>query len=219
VENVTSGDPLPLVGVSKEFDQAIAGLNKNDVSQPIVLPGNKIALAVVTNIAPAHPASFDEAKPQIRSVLQTQGLEVILSQKASDLIAKAKENGGDLGKAAKSLGMELKTSSEFDRQGAIEGVGSATSVPDIFAKPVGSIFGPTNAAGNRVVGKILARTAPNAADLPAQTASIRDEIKSKRARERNTIFEDGVRQQLQKDGKIKVHQDVVNRLIASYQQS
>jgi peptidyl-prolyl cis-trans isomerase D len=218
-DNVTAGDPLPLIGVAAPFDQAISALGKNDVSQPVVLPGNKIAVAVVTGITPAHPASFDEAQSQIRQALQSQGLEVILSQKASDLIAKTKENGGDLAKAAKAMGLEVKTSPEFDRQGAVEGVGSATSLPDAFSKPAGTVFGPVNAEGNRVVGKVVSRTEPSMSDLPAQSAAIRDEIKSRRARERNSIFEDGVRQQLQKDGKIKLHQDVINRLIASYQQS
>lgn len=219
VDNVTPGDPLPLIGVAKEFDQATGALGKNDVSQPITLPGNKTAIAVVTNVTPAHPASFDEAKPQIRQTLQSQGLEVILTEKSSDLIAKTKENGGDFAKAAKSMGLEVKTTPDFDRQGAVEGVGSATSLPDAFSKPVGSVFGPVNSQGNRVVGKVISRTEPNMSDLAAQSASIRDEIKSRRARERNSIFEDGVRQKLLKDGKIKVHQDVINRLVASYQQS
>jgi peptidyl-prolyl cis-trans isomerase D len=219
VDNITAGDPLPLIGVAPAFDQAIGALGKNDVSQPVVLPGNKIAIAVVTGITPAHPASFDESQPQIRQALQGQGLEVILSQKASDLMAKTKENGGDFAKAAKAMGLEVKTSADFDRQGAVEGVGSASSLPDAFTKPVGSVFGPVNSQGNRVVGKIVSRVEPAMADLPAQSAAIRDEIKSRRARERNGIFEDGVRQQLQKDGKIKLHQDVINKLIASYQQS
>ncbi len=219
VDNVTPGDPLPMLGVSKEFDQAIAALGKNEVSQPIVLPSNKIAVAVVTNVTPAHPASFDEAQPQIRTALQTQGIEVLLTRKASDLIAKTKEDGGDFAKAAKSMGLEVKSSSEFDRQGAVEGVGSASSIPEVFTKPVGSLFGPVNSQGNRVIGKIESKTEPNPAELAAKSATIRDEIKSRRARERNSIFEDGVRQALQKSGKIKVHQDVINRLIASYQQS
>jgi len=46
--------------------------------------------------------------------------------------------------------------------------------------------------------------------------SIRDEIKSKRARERNAIFEDGVRQQLTKEGKIKTNQEAITRVIQGY---
>jgi hypothetical protein len=40
---------------------------------------------------------------------------------------------------------------------------------------------------------------------------IRDDIKSQRARDRNTLFETGVREDLRKQGKIKYHQDVIDR--------
>ena len=90
-----------------------------------------------------HQASFEEATPAIRSTLQAQGLDVTLTRKASDLIAKTKEMGGDLGKAAKSMGLEVKDiSTDFDRAGAVEGVGSASVVTDAFTKPVGAVFGP-----------------------------------------------------------------------------
>jgi hypothetical protein len=48
--------------------------------------------------------------------------------------------------------------------------------------------------------------------LPLKTAEIRDDIKHNKARERNALFEDGVREQLIKEGKIKIHTDVLKRL-------
>jgi hypothetical protein len=68
----------------------------------------------------------------------------------------------------------------------------------------------------RIVGKVTGRIDPNMAELPAQTDSIRDEIKKTKARERNALFEDGLRQQLTKDGKIKIHTDVLKRVEANY---
>ena len=215
-DNITPGDPLPLLGVSKEVDQAVQGLNKFEVSQPLVTTGNKLVVVDITAVTPAHPSSFEEAQLEIRKALLSQGTEVVLSRKASDLLAKTKEMGGDLERAAKQMGLEVKSSTEFDRQGAVEGVGSANLVPDAFAKPVGTVFGPVTAQGNRVVAKVLAWTEPNMAQLAQTGPSIRDEIKSRRARERNTIFEDGVRRQLEKDGKIKIYQDVIARIVANY---
>ena len=54
------------------------------------------------------------------------------------------------------------------------------------------------------------------AELPAQTDAIRDDIKHTKARERNALFEDGLREQLMKEGKIKIHTDVLKRLSANY---
>jgi len=214
-DNVNAGDPLPLIGVSKEVDTAVQGLNKLEVSQPIVT-GAKIVVAEVTNVVAAHPSSFEESQPEIRKALQSQGMEVLLTRKASDLLAKTKELGGDLDKAAKSMGLEVKNSTDFDRQSAVEGVGSANLLPDAFLKPVGTVFGPITAQGNRIIAKVSGKTAADMSKLALTGPSIRDEIKSKRARERNAIFEDGVRQQLTKEGKIKTNQEAITRVIQGY---
>jgi hypothetical protein len=67
-----------------------------------------------------------------------------------------------------------------------------------------------------VVYKVTGRTEANMAELAAQREAIRDEVQQRLARERNTLFEDGLRETLIKEGKIKIHQDVVNRLLANY---
>jgi len=67
-----------------------------------------------------------------------------------------------------------------------------------------------------VIVRVLAHMAPDAAQFAAQRSGLRDELKGKKARERNDLFEAGLRQQLIKEGKVKIHQDVVNRLVASY---
>jgi len=41
----------------------------------VALPGNKLALAVVTNVAPAHPASFEEAQNQVRDTVMREKLD------------------------------------------------------------------------------------------------------------------------------------------------
>jgi parvulin-like peptidyl-prolyl isomerase len=68
--NVGQGDPLPEVGVNKEFEEAVSGLKKGDVSQPVVLTGNtQIAMAVCTGEIPAHPSSFDEVQSKVRDAV------------------------------------------------------------------------------------------------------------------------------------------------------
>jgi len=52
--------------------------------------------------------------------------------------------------------------------------------------------------------------------LAKTRTSIRDEIKSQRARDRNTLFETGVREALRRQGKLRYHEDVIQRLVAQY---
>jgi len=54
--------------------------------------------------------------------------------------------------------------------------------------------------------------------LPAQQASIRDELKQQKGRDRVQLFEAGLRKRLEQEGKLKVHQDVLSRIIQNYTQ-
>ena len=98
---------------------------------------------------------------------------------------------------------------------------SASYVAEGFSKPDGTIFGPVGVAGRRHHRRQggFAHGAPICRKLAAQRSIIRDDIKSQRARERNTLFESGVKDMLIKQGKIKIHQDVINRLIGNYRTS
>jgi len=216
VERAGAGDPVPEIGVNRDFEEAVGSLKKGEVSQPVAAPGNRMIIAVVTDVFPAHPATFEEAENQIRPALSQSKADKLVAQRADELAAKVKTMNGDLKKAAQSMGLQVVNAPEFNRAGAIEGLGSPDAIPEIFTKPAGTVFGPTSIGMYRVVGKVSARIDPNLAELPAQTDSIREEIKKTKARERNALFEDGLRQQLTKDGKIKIHMDVLKRVESSY---
>jgi peptidyl-prolyl cis-trans isomerase D len=217
--NVQIGDPIPGVGVSKEFNDAIGSLRKGEVTPgPIVLNTGKVVLASVTDFQGPHAASFDEARNELRNKVSQQKLQKILAQKAQELRSKAEADGGDLAKAAKEMGLEVKTTGDLDRNANIEGVASVSSIPDAFTKPVNSVIGPVSAGGGELVAKIVAKTPADMSLLPAQQTSIRDELKQQKARDRIQLFEAGLRRRLEQQGKLKVHQDVLSRIVANYSQ-
>jgi peptidyl-prolyl cis-trans isomerase D len=219
-DNVQAGDPLPLLGPSKDFDQAVASLRKGEVtSGPVSLANGKAVIAVVTDSQPGHAASFDEAKADAKAKASKEKLDKLLVTKAQELVSKTQALGGDIEKAAKELKIDLKTSTDVDRQGAVESVGTASTIPDAFSKPVGAILGPQSVSGGQMVAKIISKTPANLADLPAQMASIRDELKQQKQRDRAQLFQEGLKSRLTTDGKVKIHQDVISRIVQSYQRS
>jgi len=172
---------------------------------------------VVTDLIPARPNTFEEVQTQIRDAIVQKRSSVAAQDHAKELVQKAQAAGGDLAKVAKSMGLEVKTSNEIDRAGNIDGIGSASYVSEGFGKPDGTVFGPIGTSdGATVVSKVILHIAPDLSKLPEQRATIRDEIKSQKARDRNAIFESGVKEALTKQGKVKIHQDVFNRLLAGY---
>ena len=216
VDNYASGEPIPGLGVSAEIDTALAGLRKGEVTAPVALPGSKIAMAVVTDVVAPHPASLAEVSGQIRETLLRQNTDRLLNEKSADLLAKARSMNGDLAKAAQSMGLTVKTSSDFDRSAAVEGLGSASLVADAFVRPVGSLLGPITAADGRAVVKVVSHTPADTAGLAAQSAGLREELKSKIVQQRTALFEEGIRARLEKEGKIKINKDALSRLLQSY---
>ena len=219
VPSFGAGDPIPGVGMNKEVDAAIVSLKKGQVSQPVVLQGNKIVIADVMDVSPARPASFEDVQGQIRTKLNTDKVQQVVTEKAKELLAKAKADGGDLKKAAKEMGLEVKTSDDFTRSGAIEGVGSASTFADAFTKPVNSLLGPVPAQGTVAVAEVVGHTDANMAEFPSQRDSLREEIKNTKAREREEIFIAGLKKRLEQEKKIQVHNDVLKQVLDSYTHS
>jgi len=218
-EGARAGQPLPEIGTNNDFDQSVAGLKQGQVSQPVALPGNKLALAVVTGVIPARPNTLAEVENQVRDAIVQSRLAAAVQTHAKELADKAKANGGDLAAAAKSMGLEVKTSEEFTRAGTVEGVGPASYLHEGFSLPDGAVFGPLGTPQGSVVAKVIEHVPADVSQLAQARSAIRDEIKSQRARERNTLFETGVREALRQQGKLKYHQDVINRLVAQYRTS
>jgi hypothetical protein len=218
-DSVEAGKPVPEVGASPDFDQAVTSLKKGEVSQPVALAGNKLALAVVTDVIPPRPATFEEVQSKVKESIIQFRLTVAVQAHAKELVQKANSMGGDLAKAAKSMGLETKTSNEFTRTDTVEGVGPASYVGEAFGRPEGAVFGPASAGDSELVGKVIAHVQADISKLPEERAKIRDQIKSQKGRDRNALFDAGLRDQLIKQGKIKYHNDVISRLLANYRPS
>ena len=216
-DNIEEGKPVPEIGVNNDFGQSISGLKQGEVSAPVALPGNKIALAVVTGVTPARPATLAEVQSQVKDAMVQNRLAAAVQTHAKDLLDKAKASGGDLEKVAKSMGLTVKTSDEVNRNGAIEGLGSASYIQEAFHDPDGTVFGPIPTPDGTVVAKVISHVQPDMSKLAEQRNSIRDELKTQKGRDRNNLFEAGLRDALAKEGKIKINQDVVKRIMANYQ--
>ena len=212
VEKAGAGEPVPELGINQDFENAVSTLKKGEVSQPVAAPGDRMIVAVITNVFPAHQASFEEAQDQIRPQLTTEKTDRLLNQRAADLMAKAKALNGDLKKAAQSMDLTVVSSTLFTRRDSVQDLGSPDLVPEAFTQEPGTIFGPKTVGTARVVGKVTAHQPADMAVLATQIDSIREDLKRAKARERNTLFEDGIRQQLIKEGKIKIHEDVLKRV-------
>jgi peptidyl-prolyl cis-trans isomerase D len=216
---VGGGAPIPEIGTNADFEQSIASLKSGQVSPVVALPGNKEVLAVVTAVNPPRPSTFEEVKDQVQAAIVQNRLNVAVQKHAQDLLDKARGMGNDLEKAAKAMGFEVKTSGEFEPGGTIAGIGTAAYLQAAFKQPVGSLIGPVPLPDSTLIGRVIAQIPPDPAKLADQRSTVRDQVKSDKARQRDVLFEAGVRDELKRQGKIKYHQDVIDRLISQYRAS
>jgi peptidyl-prolyl cis-trans isomerase D len=218
VPSAAAGDPLPLIGVSKELDDSIFSLSKGEVTPVVQVPGNKLVVAVVSDIMPARSAELAEIESTVRTQVVDRKLRQVVEQKARELRDKATA-GGDLKQAAQAMGVVWKTVPEFNRSGAVEGLGGGAQVMDAFTRPIGTVFGPIAIGDLRFVCKVVGRTPPDPAKLAAEREMLSAQIKQTKANERYELFADGLRTELVRQGKIKIHQKVIDRIVASYRSS
>jgi len=219
VPDIEASEPIPGIGVSKELFDAVAALKKGEVTLgPVVLQDGRALIAAVTNLTPAHQGTLDEVKTEVKDKAQQAKLQKVVAAKAAELASKTQSMGGDLEKAAKSMNITIKTSGDVSRQDPVESVGTASSIPDLFTKPVGTILGPDSVSTGQLVAKIIAITPADAAGLVLQRSKIQDDLKQQKIRDRVTFFQQGLRESLTASGKLKINQEVIDQILASYRQ-
>ncbi len=215
VDNFKTGDTIPELGTDPQVAATIASLPKGGVSQ-VLQSGEKLAVAAVTSVNPSHAADFAEAEPQVRArYSQEKGVQ-LADEKANKAAEIAKANGGDLQAAAKAVGLEVKTTTPFNRTGAAEGIGDARYLGDAFDKPVGSVIGPLNVTTQRVLVKIVDKSTADMSKIGQERDLIVSQLKTKVGKERIDMLRDSVVNFLAQKGKVKIHQDVMERLKARY---
>ncbi|HEU5022121.1 MAG TPA: peptidyl-prolyl cis-trans isomerase [Bryobacteraceae bacterium] len=217
VPNIQANDPIPGIGVSKELYDAVSVLKKFEVTLgPVVLPDGRALVADVTDVVPAHQGTLDEVRDKVRTAAMTDKENKILLARAEELASKAQSMGGDLEKAAKSMNIAVKTSNDVTRNDALEGVGNAGSFPGFFQKPAGSLVGPVGVPGGQMVAKILTSTPADISGLAAQRQKIADDLHQQKTQQRATFFQQGLRQSMIANGDLKINQDVIDRIVASF---
>ncbi|MBS1824663.1 MAG: peptidylprolyl isomerase [Acidobacteria bacterium] len=220
VDKAGRGEVLPLVGQVTDIDNAVFDLKeKGAVTDIVTTTSNKLVVAVLDEVFPARQAELNEVEGDIRKTIASERANRILNERAKALLDKVKSMGGDLRKAAASMSIEVKSAAEFGRDGNVEGLGTANYVEEAFRRDVGAVFGPVNVNGPLFICKITGKTPPDMSRFKDQRFDLLLRLKGQKAQERRDLFEEGILKSLQERGVVKIHQDVVKRLIDTFKNS
>ena len=215
VPNYAPGAPIAQLGNDPQVGSTAQSMKPGEVSQ-VLQAGNKLAVMAVTGVRPPHPAELAEVENQVRQNYLQGEANRMVSEKAAKAAELLKQNGGDLKAAAKAVGGEMKSTDFFTRSGAAEGIGSASTLGDVFGKAVGSVFGPVPTGSQTVVGKVTDRQDADMSKFPQEREGIIEQLKGTKKADRVGLLRDSILTDLIQSGKVKKHQAVIDRLIAQY---
>jgi len=207
---VTATDPILELGNSKEAKDAIFRLRQDELSLPVRTDRGYLVLSV-KQIQPAHPGSLEEVRDKIITELKQQKSTELARTKAEDL-AKRVKGGEKFEAAAKSLGLEAKSSDLFARNGSISGAVSGKQVAAAFQLKPGDVGAPLNLGTNWFVYRVAEKQEPNPADFEKQKKELTDQVLQTKRTMAFEAFRTSLEARLRQEGKLQIMSDKMKGL-------
>jgi len=202
---VSAVDPILELGNSKEAKDAIFRLRQDELSLPVRTDRGYIVLSV-KQIQPAHPGSLEEVRDKIVTELKQQKSALLARTKAEDL-AKRVKAGEKFDSAAKSLGLEAKTSDLLARSGSISGAVSGKQIAAAFQLKTGDVGSPLNVGANWFVYRVAEKEEPNPADFEKQKKELTDQVLQTKRNLAFDAFRTSLEARLKQEGKLHIMSD------------
>jgi len=203
-------DSAPELGTAPDIKETIFRLRVGDVSQPVRTDVGYVVLAV-KNISPAHQGTLAEMHDRIVADYRHEKSVELARQRAADL-AKRAQSGEDFAKAAKLLGLEMKTSDEVARGGSITGAGTVKQYQSAFTLPAGKTGDPVFLGSDWVVYRVADHQQPNQADFDKQKKDIETQLLDAKRQLAFESFKSALEAQMRKEGKLNYNADAMKQL-------
>jgi len=171
------GQPFEEIDPSGTISGGLFGLKEKDVSEPLYTY-NGVALVQLQRIAPAHPATFAEAREDVLQDLtrdrKKERIRERINALRARLVAETKTSWEEI---AKAEGLEFKTINEHKREQYIGTIGENARFDEAaFGAPVGTVADPVEYENGYALLRVLDRKQVARADLEKVEAAERDKI-------------------------------------------
>jgi peptidyl-prolyl cis-trans isomerase D len=202
---VAASDPLLELANSQEAKEAIFRAKQNETTLPIRTDRGYVVLSVKA-ILPAHQGSLEEVRDRVIADLKREKSTEIAKSKGEELIKRVKA-GEKFELAARSLGLEPKTSDLIARDGSIPGAASGKQISAAFRLKAGDVAAPLSLGQNWLVYRITEKSEPNPADFDKQKKQLTDELLQSKRNLAFEAFQKALDNRLKLEGKLKLMPD------------
>jgi len=190
-------EPIAGIGMAPAVGNRAFEMKAGEVSEAI-RSQNGFVFITVTGTQESRVPSLDEVKARVRQDVQKTKAVEAARQKATAIAAQLKA-AADFAAAAKTAGLEAKTTDLIVRGGAVPDVGMSPAVDAAaFALPQGGVSDPIVTDTGAVIVKVLEKKTPTADELKTGRDAVKSELVNQqkqrfygsymaKARERMTI--------------------------------
>ena len=171
-------------------------------------------IGVVREMAQGRDATFDEVRAKVQADYADAEARKIADERATELVAKAKEVDGNLRSAAASYGLSPETSQFFNRRGQVEEFTSASTLGDTaFTSEVGSIHGPITAGDKIGVYRVVEQRDADVTEFLNQRAEIRAMFLQAKQDETFNLYKASVRKRYEEEGRVVRREDRISEFL------
>jgi peptidyl-prolyl cis-trans isomerase D len=208
---VEQGQPIPELGNAAEFEKKMFTMGKGEIGTAIQVDRGYV-VPQLEDIAPAHPASLEEAQTKVAADAKTEKAKQLAADETKQ-IEELLKSGKDLSAAAKAVGAEAKTSEMLTRGAALPEFGSiAEADKEMFTLPLGKPGTPITVAGKTVAFAVKERQEINSDEMNKAMDTVRNELFPERRELYFQAYVQEVRKKMEAAKQIKVNDAIVTQI-------
>jgi peptidyl-prolyl cis-trans isomerase D len=209
---IAQADALPGLGSAQELSNALFSAKKNDPPAMAQTPQG-YAIYQVTEIQPPQTPTFDQIKAQVEDQFKAQRAQALLAQKTQELSDRARAEH-DLKKAAKELDATVKTSDLVNSTAQVPDVGAMSGAANVaFGMTVGEISSPIQGSqGTGIVLAVVEKQEPSPSEAKQNWDRAKEALLDQKRQVLEGLYVQNLRDKLEKDGKIKINKQEMERM-------
>ena len=167
---------------------------------------------MLTEIAPAHPASFEEAQTKVATDVKAEKVQLLATEKGNQVQELIKA-GKDLATAAKAVGAEIKTSELLTRGASVPDFGPIAEFDkEIFSLPIGKAGTPSTISGKTFAFSVKERQEINPEEMKKSMETVRTEVVPGKREQYFSAYIQEIRKKMETNKEIRINESILTQI-------